>query len=207
MKRYFITGIGTDVGKTFCAAVLTEALKADYWKPVQTGNTDGSDSMVIKMLLTNDVSQIHREAYTFEKPVSPHLAANIENEEIQLDLVQAPETNNPFLIIEGAGGLLVPLNNKAYVKDLVSHLQAQTILVVREYLGCINHSLLSIDYLLRNNIPVKGLILNGNFNPLVEKSIVDYANLPILAKLPQMEGISKRTVYELAQGVNKEIFQ
>lgn len=206
MKRYFITGISTDVGKTFCSAVLVQALQADYWKPVQTGNTDGTDNGIIQQLITNDVSVIHKEIYSYEKPASPHIAAFYENESISLEKIVLPKSNNKNLIIEGAGGLLVPLNNKEYIVDLVKHLDAEIILVVREYLGCINHALLSIDYIVKNKYPFKGIILNGNFHPLAEKSIVEYAKVPVIARFPEMSGISKQIVSELAGEINLSFF-
>ncbi len=206
MKRYFVTGISTDVGKTFCSAVLVEALNADYWKPVQTGNTDGTDNGIIQQLISNEESVIHKEIYSYEKPASPHIAAFCEHETIDLEKIVLPKSTNKNLIIEGAGGLLVPLNEKEYIIDLVKHLDAEIILVVREYLGCINHTLLTIDYLIKNNYLLKGIVLNGNFHPLAEKSIVEYANVPVLARFQALNGISKKVVYDLAKQIDLSLF-
>jgi len=205
MKRYFITGIGTDVGKTFCAAVLTEALQADYWKPVQTGNTDGSDKNIIRQLISNTKSVIHQETYSYEKPVSPHIAASLEDETIKLDKIIVPQTDNT-IIIEGAGGLLVPLNQEELLVDLIAKTEAEVILVIREYLGCINHSLLSLNYLQQHKIPVKGLLLNGNFHPMAEQSIIKYSKYPVLAKFPELPGVSKTAVFNLAKSISPELF-
>jgi dethiobiotin synthetase len=205
MKRFFITGIGTKVGKTFCSAILTEALQADYWKPVQTGVIESADVNEVSRLITNQRTQFQREAYSFTAPVSPHLAAAIENEEIELSKIELPNTAN-HLIIEGAGGILVPLNKTHYVIDIAKKFDAEVILVVRNYLGCINHSLLSIDYLMKNNFKLKGLILNGNFDAMVEESIVNYANTPVLAKFYEMSKVNEQVVSDLARTVNKELF-
>ncbi len=130
---------------------------------------------------------------------------SIENEEIELSKIELPNTAN-HLIIEGAGGILVPLNKTHYVIDIAKKFDAEVILVVRNYLGCINHSLLSIDYLMKNNFKLKGLILNGNFDAMVEESIVNYANTPVLAKFYEMSKVNEQVVSDLARTVNKELF-
>jgi dethiobiotin synthetase len=205
MKRFFITGIGTNVGKTFCSAILTEALQADYWKPVQTGVIESADVNEVSRLISNQRTQFQREAYSFTAPVSPHLAAAIENEEINLTAIELPQITN-HLIIEGAGGILVPLNKTHYVIDIAKKFDAEVILVVRNYLGCINHSLLSINYLIKNNFKLKGLILNGNFDALVEESIVNYASTPVLAKFYEMNKVNQQVVSDLARTIDKELF-
>lgn len=205
MKRFFITGIGTNVGKTFCSAILTEALQADYWKPVQTGVIESADVNEVSRLITNQRTQFQREAYSFTAPVSPHLAAAIEDEVIELSKIELPNTTN-HLIIEGAGGILVPLNKTHYVIDIAKKFDAEVILVVRNYLGCINHSLLSIDYLLKNNFNLKGLILNGNYDPMVEEAIINYANTPVLARFYEMSKVNEQVVSDLARTINKELF-
>lgn len=205
MKRYFITGIDTNVGKTMASAVLTEALQADYWKPVQTGVIEGSDTNEIARLISNTKTVIHKESYTFSAPVSPHLAAAIESKTIASDKIVLPQTSNT-LIIEGAGGLLVPLNKSEYVIHLAKKFDAEVILVVRNYVGCINHTLLAIDYLLKNNYPLKGIILNGNYDTLVEGAIRSYADVPVLARFADQNEITKQTVSELARTIKKELF-
>lgn len=205
MKRYFITGIGTNVGKTFCAAVITEALQADYYKPVQSGTIEGSDASFVKELLSNTRTVIHHEAYTFAAPVSPHLAAAIENTSVELEKIYCPLTAN-ILIIEGAGGLMVPLNSTNYVIELAKKFDTEVVLVVRNYLGCINHSILSIDYLLRHNYRLKGLVLNGSFDPMVERSIIDYANVPVLARIPEVSTVNKQTIHELSKHIDRSLW-
>lgn len=206
MNKYFITGIGTDVGKTIVSAILTEALKADYWKPVQSGVADGTDKGLISSLITNTTSVCHNESYSFQEPVSPHLAASLENQKIKLEQMHLPDTQND-LIIEGAGGILVPLNDSNYVIDLAQEFEADVILVCRNYLGCINHSLLSIDYLVKNNFPVKGIVLVGNFDKAVKLAITNYSELPVLAEIPEMSEISKETILNQAQKINVSLFQ
>jgi len=206
MNKYFITGIGTDVGKTIVSAILTEALKADYWKPVQSGVADGTDKSLVSSLITNTTSVCHNESYSFQEPASPHLAASLENQKIKLEQMHLPDTQND-LIIEGAGGILVPLNDSNYVIDLAQEFEADVILVCRNYLGCINHSLLSIDYLVKNNFPVKGIVLVGNFDKAVKLAITNYSELPVLAEIPEMSEISKETILNQAQKINVSLFQ
>jgi dethiobiotin synthetase len=206
MNKYFITGIGTNVGKTIVSAILTEALKADYWKPVQSGVADGTDKDLVSSLITNTTSVCHNESYSFQEPASPHLAASLENQKIKLEQMHLPETQND-LIIEGGGGILVPLNDSNYVIDLAQEFEADVILVCRNYLGCINHSLLSIDYLVKNNFPVKGLVLVGNFDKAVKLAITNYSELPVLAEIPEMSEISKETILNQAQKINLILFQ
>ena len=206
MNKYFITGIGTDVGKTIVSAILTEALKADYWKPVQSGVADGTDKSLVSSLITNTTSVCHNESYSYQEPASPHLAASLENQKIKLEQMHLPDTQND-LIIEGAGGILVPLNDSNYVIDLAQEFEADVILVCRNYLGCINHSLLSIDYLVKNNFPVKGIVLVGNFDKAVKLAITNYSELPVLAEIPEMSEISKETILNQAQKINVSLFQ
>lgn len=205
MKRFFVTGIGTGVGKTLAAAVITEALGADYWKPVQTGPDEERDMDVVRRFVRNASSRFHPEAYHFKTPASPHLAAARENARINLDAICLPASHNPYVVVEGAGGLLVPLNAQHYVIDIAKRLEAQVILVCRSYLGCINHSLLSLDYLQRHGFQVGGLVLNGDFDPLVKSAIVSYTSAPVVAQLPELEGVTPdafaRVAAELGPGI------
>lgn len=206
MGRFFITGIGTGVGKTVVSAVLTEALKADYWKPVQCGIAEGTDKEKVESLISNSTSAFHKESYCFQEPVSPHLAAGLENIKIKMDGFLIPESGE-HLIIEGAGGLLVPLNDDAFVIDLAREFEAEVILVVRSYLGCINHSLLSIDYLVKNDFPVKGIILIGNFDKAVRSVIINYSEIPVLAEMPELFEITKEVVLNQASKIDAELFK
>jgi dethiobiotin synthetase len=203
--RYFISGIGTGVGKTFVSAVLAEALQADYWKPIQCGMDGGTDSEKVASFVSNPKTKIHEESYVFKMPASPHIAANAENVKIMMESVVLPETTNNILI-EGAGGLMVPVDEGSYVIDLAAQFETEIILVCSSYLGCINHSLLSIDYLLKNDFQIKGLVLNGNFDKGVKTAIMSYAELPIIAELPQISDLSKESVHNMAQYVNLSLF-
>ncbi len=205
MANYFITGIGTNVGKTIASAILTEALLADYWKPVQTGYEEGTDKNRVKELISNAKTVFHNEIYNYKEPASPHLAAALENSKIISEKIALPITENN-LIIEGAGGVMVPLNENDFVIDIARNLEAEIILVCRNYLGCINHSLLSIDYLLKNGFEVKGLILNGNFDKMVKSAIINYAELPILAEIPDLKEITKETILAQAQKIDLTLF-
>ena len=205
MKNYFITGIGTNVGKTIASAILTEALQADYWKPIQTGSFEDNDKNTIKNLISNSKTVFHNETYNFKEPVSPHLAAALENKKIKIETIGLPETENS-LIIEGAGGILVPLNENNFVIDIARNLEAPIILVCLNYLGCINHSLLSIDYLLKNDFEIKGLILNGNFDKAVKSAIINYSEIPVIAEISEMKEITKDTILAQAQKIDLSNF-
>ncbi|KIO74601.1 ATP-dependent dethiobiotin synthetase BioD [Pedobacter lusitanus] len=162
-KPLFITGIGTEVGKTIVSAVLTEQLQADYWKPVQAGDLDNTDTFKVKQLISNSRSIFHPETFKFNMPASPHRAAKHEGIEIRQQDFVLPETSNQ-LLIEGAGGLFVPLSYRFLMIDLIRLLGAEAVLVTRNYLGCINHTLLSIHALQSKGIPLKHLVLNGDFD-------------------------------------------
>ena len=169
-KPIFITGIGTGIGKTIVSAVLVEKLKADYWKPVQSGELDNSDTMKVKSLVTNTASVFHPEAYRLTQPYSPHKSAALDKTTIDPAKIILPETNNN-LVIEGAGGLMVPLNDNFLMIDLIKQLGAAVILVSQNYLGSINHTLLSVQALKQYQIPVKGIIFNGKRDAYSEKNI------------------------------------
>ncbi|HEY5407620.1 MAG TPA: dethiobiotin synthase, partial [Ginsengibacter sp.] len=164
MKPIFITGTGTDVGKTLVAAIVTEALQADYWKPVQAGFSEGTDSLFIERLITNAKTKIHPELYKLKMAASPHLAAEAEHIQISIkDIVNhLPKTKNK-LIIEGAGGLMVPLNKNKFVLHLIKKLNAKVIIVSKNELGSINHSLLTAAVLKKENVEVAGWIFNEEY--------------------------------------------
>ncbi|MEM8848047.1 MAG: dethiobiotin synthase, partial [Bacteroidota bacterium] len=136
----FVTGISTEVGKTVASAIVVEALEADYWKPVQAGDLDNSDSHKIERLISNTKTKIHPNSYALNTPMSPHAAAEIDGIRVDLEKIVPPQTEN-HLVIEGAGGLLVPLNEKDTINDLILT-NYKVIVVSRHYLGSINHTLL-----------------------------------------------------------------
>lgn len=193
MKNYFVTGIGTDVGKTVVAAILTEALEADYWKPVQAGDLDNSDTIKVKNLISNTKTVFHPEAYQLTEPMSPHAAAEIDNVNIDINNIDIPNTNNN-LIVEGAGGLMVPLNDKDLIIDLIKKLDLEVILVSQNYLGSINHTLLSIEVLKAKGIKIAGIIFNGEKNEATESYILKYTGIKYLGAVSQHSTVDKDVV-------------
>jgi len=182
MRKIFVTGIGTDVGKTIVAAVLTEALQADYWKPVQAGYADGTDTETIRKLISNKKTIFHPETYRLKMPASPHAAAAAENISIALKDFTLPVTQN-VLIIEGAGGLMVPLNERELVIDMIGHFNAEVVLVARNYLGSINHTLLSAEALQKRGYKVLGIIYSGEENNASERAIEVFTGLRTIGRI------------------------
>ncbi len=182
MKKIFVTGIGTDVGKTIVSAILTEKFKADYWKPIQAGNLNETDTRRVGQLISNAKTVFHPEAYCFSKAISPHAAAHSDGMKILFSKIKLPVTKN-HLIIEGAGGLMVPLNAKALVMDLIPHLKAEVVLVAKNYLGSINHTLLSIDALQARGIKIMGIIFNGITNDESEQYILNYSGVKFIGRI------------------------
>ncbi|KQM66031.1 ATP-dependent dethiobiotin synthetase BioD [Pedobacter sp. Leaf216] len=201
MAKYFITGIGTGIGKTLISAILTEKLKADYWKPIQSGDLETSDSLTIENLISNSKTVIHPESYRLNQPLSPHLSAKLDGIEIDLNNINIPETDNN-LIIEGAGGLMVPLNEHELIVDLIKKLNVEVILVSQNYLGSINHTLLSINLLKQYQIPIKGIIFNGDENLETERYILQYSKIKKLGGVPSLENIDKEKVQFLGQNLS-----
>ncbi len=200
MKRIFITGNGTDIGKTVVSAIITEALQADYWKPVQSGELHNSDTMKVQHLISNPKTVFHPERFRLQQPLSPHAAAEIDGVDIQLNDFSLPDTDN-HLIIEGAGGLLVPLNNQLLMADLISYLEVSVIMVSRNYLGSINHTLLTIQELKRRNIPIIGIVFNGEVTPQTENFIQQYTNLPLLFRVNPEQTIDKQVILKYARNL------
>ena len=192
-KNYFITGIGTGIGKTVVSAILTEKLKAEYWKPIQSGDLENSDSLSIEKMISNGVTKIHPERYRLSQPLSPHLSAKLDQIEIDLDTFQLPQSDNN-LIVEGAGGLMVPLNDRHLIIDLIKKLDLEVIIVSQNYLGSINHTLLTIDVLKRNDIKIKGIVFNGGANIESENYILNYTKLTCLGKIPSIEEITPEAI-------------
>lgn len=211
MQPIFITGIGTDVGKTVISAIVAEALHADYWKPVQAGFSDGTDSEWVKSVLS-EKADVHPEVYKLKLPASPHIAAREEGITISLSEIEKYysrlQTPDSPLIIEGAGGLLVPLNDKEFVIDLIKKLNAKVILVSRNYLGSINHSLLTAQVCKANNINVLGWIFNDQYMDY-EKEIADWTAYPVIGNVPFTDKIDKTFIQQqafLMQSNLKEVY-
>ena len=179
--KIFITGIGTDVGKTIASAIVTEALQADYWKPIQAGDLSNSDSHKIKKYISNDTTIIHENSYKLNTPASPHFAAEIDGITIDLNKIIEPITEN-HLVIEGAGGILVPLNETNCIIDLIQP-DYKVILVSRHYLGSINHTLMTIEILKSRNINIAGIIFSGDENKSTETIILNKTGLKCIGRI------------------------
>ncbi len=194
-KPIFVTGIGTGIGKTIIAAVLVEKLRADYWKPVQSGDLQDSDSIKVKELVSNTKTRFFPETYRLTQPYSPHKSAALDGITIATESFVLPETQND-LIIEGAGGLMVPLNDSFLIIDLIKKSSAEVVLVSRNYLGSINHTLLSIFALKQYQIPVRGIIFNGARDIYSEDYILKSTGIPLLGHLPEFENLSSEIIRE-----------
>lgn len=196
MKQFFITGISTEVGKTVASAIITEALEADYWKPVQAGELDNCDTKKVEKLISNSKTQFHPNIFALETPMSPHAAAEIDKVEITLDKIQPPETNNT-LVIEGAGGLLVPLNDSNTILDIIKP-EYQVIVVSRHYLGSINHTLLTVNLLKEKGFKV-AIVFSGEEHPTTESIISKMTNVPVIGRIDEEPYFDENVIKEYAQ--------
>jgi dethiobiotin synthetase len=195
MQTYFITGIGTDVGKTVASAIITEALKADYWKPIQAGDLDNCDTKKVKRLVSNTTTKFHENSYALQTPMSPHAAADIDGITIDLKKIKKPNTKNN-LVIEGAGGILVPLNTKNTILDLIKP-NYKVIVISRHYLGSINHTLLTLNLLKEKGFEV-ALIFSGNEHKTTEDIIIKMTNVKVIGRINEEPYFDKNVVLEYA---------
>lgn len=199
--NYFVTAIGTDCGKTFFSAILCEALQADYWKPVQAGLPRDADT--VRNLLSNSVSKIQPETFVLNTPASPHAAAKFDGVTVELENFVIPSIKND-LVIEGAGGCLVPLNDHDFVISLAKKFDTEVILVSSLYLGSINHTLLTADYLKRQKFNVKGIVFNGPSNPESEDIILKHTEFQCLLRIEQEPVITKEIVLKYAMQLKRD---
>lgn len=206
MTNFIVAGIGTEVGKTVASAVLVEALQADYWKPIQSGYPPDSDTDTVRSLVSNARSRFHPEAYRLREPLSPHAAAAAEGMIIDPARLAPPQTDN-HLVVELAGGLMVPLTTTYLNLDFVQHLGWPVVLVTRNYLGSINHTLLSVDALRRLHIPILGLVINGADVPATESILLSYTGLPCLARIQTEPELTTEVVKRYASQVRAELLQ
>jgi dethiobiotin synthetase len=177
MNQFTVAGISTEIGKTFISSILTESLDADYWKPIQAGALDFTDTDTVRSLVTPRADRIFfPERYRLQEPMSPHAAAARENIQIKLQDFSLPITRRP-LIVELAGGLMSPFNSHQTNADLTKWLGLPVVLVSKNYLGSINHTLLTVEALRHRDIVVKGIIFNGEPNPETESHILEYTGL------------------------------
>ena len=202
-QQYFITGIGTDVGKTVVSAIVAEALQASYWKPIQAGDLDNSDSIRIKNLTENVT--VLEEGVKLSQPMSPHAAAEIDKVDITIGDFRLPSVSGN-LIVEGAGGMMVPINSKGLLLvDLMKTFRLPVILVSRHYLGSINHTLLSLEVLKNRNIPIEGIVFVGAENKATEDIILSTTKLKVLARIPEVDVVDKAFIKEQAELLNRTL--
>jgi len=193
-EKIFVTGIDTEVGKTIISAVLVEALMADYWKPIQAGDLDYSDTMKVRELVSNDSSVFFEETYRLNTPASPHLAARLDNLSISMEEMNAPETNNN-LIIEGAGGLMVPINDEGdFILDLVHKMSTKIVLVSKNYLGSINHTISAFEMLKSRGLKVDMLVFSGHANSETESIIEKHISPNVVLRFPFCERLNSGAI-------------
>ena len=198
---YFVVGISTEVGKTIVSAILTEAFQADYWKPIQSGDLENSDTDKVKRLISNTHTVFHPNSYGLHTPASPHLSAQLDGVRIELSKIVRPETNKT-LVIEAAGGLYVPLNEKDMMLDLI-HPTDKVILVSRHYLGSINHTLLTYETLKNRGLNIHSIVFSGTPTPSTEEVILRHTNLPVLLHIDEEPYFNKQIILKYATKVNK----
>lgn len=201
-KKIFITGIGTEVGKTVVSAVFTEALQADYWKPIQSGDLHYSDTDKVKALVTNENTVFHSNSYALKTPMSPHASAAIDGVEILSQKIKEPKTNND-LVIEGAGGLLVPLNDTETILDLLKP-DYKVVVVSRHYLGSINHTLMTLDLLSARGFET-ALVFNGDEHETTEDIIKKMSGVKVLGRIDDEPYFDKNVVLQYAEDFKEVI--
>lgn len=201
-KQIIVAGIGTEIGKTVASAVLVEALQADYWKPVQSGALTDSDTDTVRRLISNSVSRFHPEAYRLTQPLSPHAAAERDGVTIEPETITLPQTENA-LVVELAGGLMVPLNNNYLNIDLVQQLGLPVVLVSRNYLGSINHTLLSVEACRSRNIPLLGILFNGPTVTATETFLLNYTGLDCIGRIGQEDVVTKEVIAKYASAFKR----
>jgi len=194
--KLFVTGIGTDVGKTIASAIITEALEADYWKPIQAGDISDSDTHKISRYISSTQSKLWPNSYALNTPASPHLAAEIDGIDIDIRQIKEPKTKN-HLVIEGAGGIYVPLNDTHTVADLIKP-DYKVIVVSRHYLGSINHTLLTIEALKNKGVAVAGIIFNGEENPATECIILEKTGIALIGRIDNEPYFDKNVILDYA---------
>jgi dethiobiotin synthetase len=205
MQSIAIVGIHTGIGKTIVSAIMTEALQADYWKPVQAGNLDATDTMEVRRLVSNPSGIFYKEAYLLQEPMSPHAAAEKEGIEIDIEKIKLPNAERRT-IVETAGGLLSPITPNKTNLDLVVSLGLPVVLVSRNYLGSINHTMLTYEVLAKYEIEIKGIIFNGPANPASEEFILSNTGLAQLLSIQEEASFDKEKVKHYARLLSLHYF-
>jgi dethiobiotin synthase len=204
VRGVFVTGTDTDVGKTFVSTLLTVGLEGNYWKPIQTGSREGTDSQFVEQFVNRE--RVVKESYCLKEPLSPNHASEIEGISIDYNRIHLPKSDR-FLIVEGAGGVLVPLGSGKMMIDLIRKFNFPCLVVARSGLGTLNHTLLTISELRRKRIPLLGVALNGKSNPLNRKSIEHYGRVRVLFEVDHLDEISELKLKNtFNERVNKDIF-
>jgi len=193
---FFVTGTDTNVGKTVLSATLCAARGATYWKPIQTGTIEGSDRDAVMRYAAIPLTQTLQEIYTFEQPLSPHLAARLAGVRIDLDAIHRPSIPEP-LVIEGAGGVLVPINERDLMIDLMRRIDAPVLLAARTSLGTINHTLVSIRALRDNGLTLRGVVMIGEENVENRRAIEHYGNVPVAGWIPPLPSINRAVLVDV----------
>ena len=184
--KFIICGTDTDIGKTLISSFFVKGLNSFYWKPIQSGIESQTDSQTVKALAHLSKDKIIKEAYLFTKPLSPHWAAEIDQKTINFEMLRLPKVNGP-LIVETAGGLMVPLTRNILQIDQIKQWNLPVILVCKSSLGTLNHTLLSIEALKRRNIEILGLVVNGEKHLDNPKTLVDYSGIPLITEFPYIK--------------------
>ena len=195
-KQYIIAGIGTEIGKTVCSAIITKALRADYWKPIQAGNLRDGDAYWVQQWVPG--TEIHASTYALQNPLSPHSAAELDGIRIDLNSFHLPKTTEN-LVVELAGGIMVPLNEKDTNLDLIERLGLPVILVSKNYLGSINHTLMTFQILKSRNIDITGIVFNGQTNSSGESFILNHTGLPVLLRVNEEKEINPSVIARYAE--------
>lgn len=196
MTRLIICGTDTDVGKTVVSAMVVQGLGASYWKPVQSGLEDGGDSATVHRLIQLPAERLLSEAYRLEAPVSPHWAAERQGLQLEPERLELPAVAGP-LVVETAGGLLVPLRRDWLQIEQVARWQLPVLLVARSGLGTLNHTLLSLEALRQRRIPVLGLVLNGPPHPDNPRTLEQIGGVPVLAELPRLDPLDASSLQQI----------
>ena len=199
--RIIVAGIHTGIGKTVCSAIICQALGYDYWKPIQAGDLRHSDSVFIKMNVTNTSCKVHPEKYKLLTPASPHYAAELDGIEIKRENIILPKAAHN-LVVETAGGIMSPLANNFLNIDLIKRLGLPVILVSNNYLGSINHTLLTNEALASRNITILGIVFVGAEVASTREYILNHTQLPLLFSVPFFEKLDATTIAEFANSIS-----
>ncbi len=200
-RQLFITGTDTGVGKTVVSAILMAGLEGKYWKPIQSGLEEMTDTDWIRAVTGLPENHFYTETYRLQQPLSPHASAATEGIHIELESFQLPDTEE-HLIVEGAGGIMVPLNETHFMLDLMKKLAIPVLLVARSELGTINHTLLSLEQMRRHGLEVFGVVMNGPNNPGNREAIERYGNVKVRAEIESMPEINSQTLKQAFKEIN-----